>query len=412
MCLLPLPNTNFSGVAYKKGILEFDCGACPECLRKRSNVWVLRSVFEARSHANNCMVTLTYDNFIRDKSGRIVGETPVNPDLHVSVRDIQLFIKRLRKYCSSVSDEKIKYIACAEYGNRTHRAHYHLILFGVKFPDLCYHKKSKRGNPIFLSPTLWRLWGHGICTVDSIHIYSAVARYCTKYCAKSRSDDTFMTCSQKIGFDNLYRAFNGKSYIVDGREYPIPRFIWQHYISQKYKGNGFFTYKYLNKSYDSDGFCTNLAEFDFNRCLRRRYYDIRDNDPVYLGYLSYWRNLGSLFETLRVPVRQRILQLPESKFHFYKVAALECYDKRRQYHVPYIAPGSSCITAYHRYFHKFRLWCTCPIPSCPNRASDTVRTPTYVTNSFDFFGKRNILYGLPFCDDVFVQFAQQLAIDI
>lgn len=44
-------------------------------------------------------------------------------------RDIQLFIKRLRKYLSSISNEKIRYYAVGEYGPVHFRPHYHLMLW-------------------------------------------------------------------------------------------------------------------------------------------------------------------------------------------------------------------------------------------------------------------------------------------
>lgn len=72
MCLFPLKNYNTNSVAYQRGVTEFDCGACPECLQKRSNVWALRCVYEARQHAYNCMITLTYDSFVRDSKGCVV----------------------------------------------------------------------------------------------------------------------------------------------------------------------------------------------------------------------------------------------------------------------------------------------------------------------------------------------------
>lgn len=382
MCLLPLPNANFDGLAYKKGVVSFDCGACPECLGKRSSRWALRSVYEAKQHSHNCMITLTYDSFLRDSKGNLVLdsngqriENPVDPDLKVNRRHVQLFIKRLRKWYSTVSDEKIKYIACAEYGSRTHRAHYHVLLFGVKFPDMHYYKKSKRGHAIFMSKTLSRLWSYGICTIDSEFVGPAVARYCTKYCAKSRSEETFMLCSQKIGFVGLLRDFNGLSYFVDGREYPVPRFIWEYYITRKYqrkylylKNAPLLSPKYVNRNRDlsfSD------SDFEYERsCAQRRFYRrVRDKDSLYIRYLDYWRRKGELFELHSVPPRTRILQLPESKYHFYKVAALDCLDRRRVNFTPYIAPGSLCVSAYACYLSKFGL-SLAPL-SRPNRASDT-----------------------------------------
>ena len=69
MCLFPQPNTNYRGIAYKKGLKEYECGKCPECLGKRSSAWALRAVMQARESKNCCMVTLTYDTFKRDNEG-------------------------------------------------------------------------------------------------------------------------------------------------------------------------------------------------------------------------------------------------------------------------------------------------------------------------------------------------------
>ncbi|UPW40996.1 replication initiator protein [Sigmofec virus UA08Rod_5838] len=393
MCLFPLPNSNISGLAYKKGVHEFDCGACPECMRKRSNIWALRSVYEARSHAFNCMITLTYDNFIRDpKTGKILGETPVDRDLRVNKRDVQLFIKRLRAWHSTISCEKIKYLACAEYGSTTHRAHYHIILFGVHFPDLHFYKKSKRGNSIYMSNILTNLWKHGICTVDCINVHSAVARYCTKYCAKSRSENTFMLASQRIGLDKLLEDFNGINYMIDGREYPIPRVVWQEVILRRY-GSSFsdMSYKYVN--YTTENWLN--GSFERSKIQRSIYRAVRDSDPQYSAYLSYWQQRGELFDSNKLSVRERIYLLNEGKFHFYKISALRVLDYRKKF-IPFPAPGSNCVSAYFRYRDKIRyglgirykpLSVTCRFPSRPNMASDN-KQPLFNRLIFDGFVSR------------------------
>lgn len=376
MCYFPLPNLNFSGEAYRKGIQEFDCGACPECLHKRSNLWALTSVYEAKCHLHNCMITLTYDNFVFDSSGHIIGETPVNPDLKVNKRHVQLFLKRLRKWYSTVSDEKIKYRCCAEYGSTTHRAHYHLILFGVCFPDIHFYKKSKRGNPIYLSSILTSLWKFGICTVDSINVGASIARYCSKYLAKSRSEKTFTLSSHHIGVEALLRDFNGKYYMIDGRQYPVPRTVWQLYISDKYS-SPLFTYKYVNKIYDQEsGLCLNPDEYSRNFYMRKMYRCVRDSDEVYQSYLKYWSDYASIFERNKLSVGLRILQL-SGRYHFYKSAALECLRKRKC-GIPAVAPGSLCSSAYYRYREQVlglptlsEMLCLCPSPSRLNRANDT-----------------------------------------
>lgn len=349
MCLFPIRNTNVDSVAYKKGVTEFDCGACPECLHKMSSRWILRSVMESKSHAHNCMVTLTYDNYVRDSKGNIVLdkrglplELPVDSSRVVNKRDIQLFIKRLRKY---FSNSKIKYLCCAEYGSRTHRAHYHLILFGVHFSDLCFYKKSKRGNGIYTSSTLTDLWSHGICTVDCINIHSSVAAYCTKYCAKSRSYDTFTLASQGIGFEYLLRYFNGLSYVIEGREYPVPRFIWEYVISNRYKNvvPFPFDYKYINKS---------DPRYELQNIYRENYRNLRDGDVQYIRYLDYWKTRGAQFDQIKLPRRSRIMLLDDHKLHNYKIAALRALDHTRLTSQFVLAPGSR-----RGFFRLYKLAC-------------------------------------------------------
>lgn len=387
MCYFPISNPDRNSISYKKGVTEFDCGSCPECLRKRANVWALRAVYEAREHAFNCMVTLTYDSYIYDSRGNIIGERV--SDFSVCKRDLQLFMKRLRKWYSSVTDEKIKYLACAEYGKRTHRAHYHALLFGVQFPDLVYYKRSKRGNVIYKSHILDTLWKNGICTVDSINVGSAVARYCTKYCAKERSDDTFMLFSQDIGMTGLLRDFNGFSYFIEGREFPIPRAVWEKVISSRYPCSN----RYVNRTVDSilDG------SFELSKQNREVYRWYRDQCSDYCDYLQYWHDKAQSFEKTSVSVHQRILNLDDTKYHNYKVAALRSLSLRRE-GIPYPAPRSGCVSEYSHYFLSrfgFEIFCevphevkcvekdlpltdtkyfrvdTCAIASRPNSASDT-----------------------------------------
>lgn len=382
MCFFPISNNRIDSLAYRKGVTAFDCGSCPECMRKRSNVWVLRSVHESRSHLYNCMITLTYDTF-KYINNKIAGENPVDPTIKVCKRDVQLFLKRLRSWYFRKYGETFKYIVAAEYGSKTHRAHYHAILFGVRFFDMHFYKKSKRGNRIYLSKTLTDLWGNGICTIDSVNVSSAIARYCTKYLSKSRSGDSFMLCSQHIGFESLYKNFNGFSYYIDGREFPIPRFIWNSYIMSKYSQIfPHMDYRYVNfsdESYFSGAFKRSILS-------RKLFRLVRDRDPLYASYLDYWHRKGIQFESRTIPILQRINLLPDRKYHFYKIAALNCLSYHNQ-NIPVVAPGSNCVSNYYRYAFKFRLdkqpislFCShlSLTRSRPNRASDTFK-PVQIT---------------------------------
>lgn len=400
MCFFPFPNLNFSSSAYKKGLHEFKCGACPECSRDRANSWALRCFYEAQDHVFNCMITLTYDSFV-SLSDRSLGELPPDPSLHVSRRDIQLFLKRLRKWHSSISSERIKVFGSAEYGSRTHRAHYHLILFGVRFPDLVRYKKSKRGNIIYSSHILESLWSHGICTVDSININSSIARYCSKYCAKDRSSDTFLIASQKIGLNGLMRDFNGLNYIVEGREYTVPRIVWQEYIVSKYqnrylhlKNAPLLSPRYINAVWNSDSDRQYLLnEFDFyrNKAQRAFYRRTRDKDPLYKKYLSYWSKKSDLYSSIRPSVIRRIYSLSD-KFLHYKSAALRCLFDRFN-GIPDTPPGSGCISQLEHFRHKFRITSLSRPYPCLNRASDTapVFSKPYVIKNTNFYSRRRFV---------------------
>lgn len=317
MCLFPKQNFGKN----RSKILEFECGVCPECLAKRSRYWALRAVYEVMQNGGvGCMLTLTYDSYIRDTRGNVIGERVDTRTL--SKPDVQKFIKRLR---SRYPDTQIKYIITGERGKRTNRAHYHVLLFGFVFPDIVYYKTSKRGNIIYKSAILNDLWKFGICTVDSINLNAKVARYCTKYCAKDSrdADDTFMLFSRGIGEELLLKQFNGKSYIIDGKEYPIPRTVWQKYILNKYD----FAKNWLSVRYiriNDEG--TNFEEYNLNRFKHFNYISFRDSDPVYQGYLQYWKN--KVETSVQLTPFERILRLDNAKYLAYKTKALQCFAVR------------------------------------------------------------------------------------
>jgi hypothetical protein len=124
---------------------------------------------EASLHEENCFITLTYNNEHLPE---------VAPGIStVSKRDVQLFLKRLRKS----TGKKLKYYMGAEYGPKRGRAHYHLCIFGMDFNDKLLWS-IKRGNKLYTSKTLDKIWGKGFCTIGELTFQSAsyVARYCMK----------------------------------------------------------------------------------------------------------------------------------------------------------------------------------------------------------------------------------------
>lgn len=148
MCLNPLdlkrPNYDFTdktlSVYYAgQDSLVVPCGKCKECLEDYSREWSFRIMDEASKYKDNCFITLTY------------AENPES----VSKRDLQLFMKRLRKKLEPL---KIRYYFVGEYGDKKGRPHYHGIIFGWSPDDLVFLKETKRGELIYRSKTIEDCW--------------------------------------------------------------------------------------------------------------------------------------------------------------------------------------------------------------------------------------------------------------
>lgn len=127
----------------------------------------MQSVHEAQTSGLSSFLTLTYRP----------GDEPYNGS--VSVRDWQLFMKKLRKS----RDFPLRFTMCGEYGDRTGRPHYHAAVFGEDFQgDRVFHKSGKHGDRIYRSDELDELWGHGHTYIGDVTFESAayIARYIMK----------------------------------------------------------------------------------------------------------------------------------------------------------------------------------------------------------------------------------------
>lgn len=107
------------------------CGKCIECLSDWSNDWSFRLWQECKRTICPVHLTLTFDpEFVPVAYNEEVGEW----QSYVCKRDVQLFLKRLRKMCPEFKNN-LRYFAVGEYGGSDkyvkgghNRAHYHLIL--------------------------------------------------------------------------------------------------------------------------------------------------------------------------------------------------------------------------------------------------------------------------------------------
>lgn len=166
---------------------DVPCGQCIGCRLDRSREWALRCMLEAREHKNNVFVTLTYDdehlpfngNFQLDNYGEIV--TDVIPTLQKT--DVQLYIKRLRSRLQyQYGHDGLRVYYCGEYGSKTQRPHYHLILFNL--PDLEYTlvSRSCAGYPLFSNEIISDCWNKGfvVCGEVNYETCAYTARYIMK----------------------------------------------------------------------------------------------------------------------------------------------------------------------------------------------------------------------------------------
>lgn len=103
-----------SPVYVRKVMTHVPCGKCAFCIKKAIDAWCLRLSHEMEISSSAFFITLTYDN------------EHIPPGEELCKRDLQLFIKRLRKVNSG-----IRYFAIGEYGTEKGRPHYHAVIFNL-----------------------------------------------------------------------------------------------------------------------------------------------------------------------------------------------------------------------------------------------------------------------------------------
>lgn len=167
----PRPGANDRRLVFSptKGLVDqhmlIPCGACAACRLDKALNWATRCVHEASQHEASCFITPTY------------SDEHLPEDYSVSVRELQLFNKKLRHHYGA-----FRFFACGEYGEVGKRPHYHALLFGIDPPDKVLWSTSKRGERLYRSETLERIWGKGHCLIGSVTLQSA--GYCARYSLK------------------------------------------------------------------------------------------------------------------------------------------------------------------------------------------------------------------------------------
>lgn len=218
-CIYPITIGDNTGMKKYKVV---PCGKCEACKRRRQASWSFRLLNETRHSFSAAFLTLTY----RDEE---LTHGELFPTL--VKRDLQLFLKRLRKAQAKESDLKLKYYACGEYGERTFRPHYHMILFNL-VPHMLF------------DGILSDIWKLGHVQVDPCNIKTI--QYTSKYVMKSNKKPTgvepeFSLMSKGLGKNFLtdavqkYYKENQIPYVVwkDGQKMTMPRYYKERIFTEE-----------------------------------------------------------------------------------------------------------------------------------------------------------------------------------
>ena len=212
--------------------LTVSCGQCIGCRIARARMWQLRCMHEASLWERNCFVTLTYDALHLPPFGTL------------QYRDVQLFLKRLRKAVG-----RFRFFLVGEYGEELFRPHYHICFFGLWFSDARPVSALYPGkHPEWSSSILESTWGKGFTHITELN--STTAGYAARYCFKKIGGDRakshycvvdddgvchwllpeFARMSLRPGIGaSWYEKYSGDVHthdycVADGTEFPVPRY--------------------------------------------------------------------------------------------------------------------------------------------------------------------------------------------
>lgn len=200
------------------GYVSIPCGKCHACLSNKRKSWAFRIAQELKHSETALFLTFTYDD-----DHVIYGE--FKPTLFK--RDMQLFLKRLRKY---ITDKKImsqraqkppqiKYFIVGEYGSETERPHYHGLLFNI---------------PLQVHPFITDIWQKGFVHFGNVEEASTL--YTMKYIVQPEDqmqgvEKQFSLISKGIGSSYLsnamikYHKKGLKAFVVNnGYKQAMPRY--------------------------------------------------------------------------------------------------------------------------------------------------------------------------------------------
>lgn len=284
MCLqyVKVKSKSAEGIKYS----YVPCGKCADCRRRMQNAWMFRMnsefLYLKNQGWNVAFCTLTYTD---DELPHVPEECFKDPSQYRQIdcfsrSQVREWIDSIRHYCKRhyrmVKGDNIRYFIASEYGEESHRPHYHAIL---AWPNRCDYETMHSlctyyWNHGLLFPRDYRGDGNKCMSFEVIGDASKVLAYCSKYVCKDLAylDETegiefynhkdyeegtdeyaygkmyadtvpFHIQSKSLGFEpfklmtdeeKLNCYINGKAFQGDGKTYELPVYIKNKLVFDPY----------------------------------------------------------------------------------------------------------------------------------------------------------------------------------
>lgn len=183
--------------------LYVPCGKCTACRIRRAQEWANRLIYEDSKSKCSYFITITSDDL---HVPRVRGQMALSKPL------IQKFFKRFRHYFN----HEFKYYLAGEYGPKTHRPHYHFLIF---IKDYIVDFDT-------LSECLYKAWPDGNYQIFGCS--HAAIRYVTKYMVKAQEDNfkpyvkPFSLMSKGLGRDYVDDNSDHHNHDIDQAFFLLP----------------------------------------------------------------------------------------------------------------------------------------------------------------------------------------------
>ena len=259
-----------------KRYIAVPCGRCATCLMRKRSDWTIRIKEELKNSIGSAFVTLTYQT-------KFLPITE-HGEITLSKRDLQLFLKRLRKHI------KFKYYAVGEYGTERNRPHYHIIFLGIGNDILHFQRLVEKS---------WSQDGELIGRIDAGFGGGASANYCAGYIinrydfVNSEIQPPFALASKSLGASYVDKMRDwhsqdlNRQYVPgeNGAKYPLPRYYKNKLFTDEQK-------REIKKNYEKR-ILEEIAAFD----------PVKEYDDIY-------------FEMDRKEARRRRMEIRSKKSKF------------------------------------------------------------------------------------------------